>query len=433
MEDKCGVVGIQLTEGENAALPIYYALYALQHRGQEGAGISTHDGFQQHTKKDLGLVSDVFDEGDLQTLKGSAGTGHVRYPTYGSINKESCHPFTVTSKQGSLALGHNGTLVNTEEMREELEGKGHAFTTNSDTEVMVHSLARNLVDHGLVESIKKTMDSIRGAYSIAMMYNDQVIGIRDPLGIRPLCIGKLDNGYMVASESVAIDVLDGELIRDVKPGEVVILENDGSGFESFQLFNERPAHCFFEYVYFARPDSVIDDRFVYDTRRKLGRLLYEKHGVDTDIVAPVPDSGRAFATGYSEGAGNDVEYAEVLMKNRYVGRTFIMPSQEERETGVRLKLNTIDSNIEGKTVTLIDDSIVRGTTSSQLVKLLRKNGAEEVHLRIGSPPIISPCYLGIDMATRDELIASDRSIDEVREEINADSLEYLTIDEISEA
>ncbi|MDY6780113.1 MAG: amidophosphoribosyltransferase, partial [Halobacteria archaeon] len=265
------------------------------------------------------------------------------------------------------------------------------------------------------------------------MYDGSVIGIRDPLGIRPLCIGKLDDGYIIASESVAIDVLDGELVRDVRPGEVVVLDDDGEGFESYQLFDRRPAHCFFEYVYFSRPDSEIDDRLVYDVRRELGRLLYDNYGVDTDIVSPVPDSGRAFASGYAEASEGEVEYAESLMKNRYVGRTFIMPTQDARETAVRLKLNTIKSNIEGKTVTLVDDSVVRGTTSSQLVKLLKQKGAKEVHLRIGSPPIISPCYLGIDMATRDELMASDKSVDEIRDEVGADSLKYLGVEEISEA
>jgi amidophosphoribosyltransferase len=430
MQDKCGVVGVQLAEGD-AALPIYYAMYALQHRGQEGAGIVTHDGFQQHTEKGLGLVAEVFDEEDVDRLKGRAGVGHLRYPTSGTIDEQSCHPYTVTSKGGSLALGHNGTLVNTDAIREQFEDVGHTFNTDSDTEVMVHDLAANLIDKGLLEAIKETMERIRGAYSVTMMHDDRVVGIRDPLGIRPLCIGELDDGYIVASESVAIDVLGGDLVRDVAPGEVVVLDEDGGGFESYRRFAERPAHCFFEYVYFARPDSAIDGRLVYDVRRELGRMLYENHGVDTDIVSPVPDSGRAFASGYAEASG--VEYAESLMKNRYVGRTFIMPDQESRETGVRLKLNTVQSNIEGKTVTLVDDSIVRGTTSSQLVELLRENGAEEVHIRIGSPPIVSPCYLGIDMATRDELMASDKSVEEIRERVGADSLSYLTVDEISRA
>ena len=430
MQEKCGVVGVRLSEGD-AALTTYYALYALQHRGQEGAGIVTHDGFQQHSKKGLGLVAEVFDDDDIEHLPGRASVGHLRYPTAGEIDERSCHPYTVTSKRGSLALAHNGTLVNTDGVRAEFEERGHTFSTNSDTEVMVHELASNLVDEGFLDAIERTMRRIRGAYSLTLMHDDRVVGVRDPLGVRPLCIGKLEDGYILASESVAIDVLGGELIRDVRPGEVVVLDEDGGGFESHQLFEERPAHCFFEYVYFSRPDSTIDDRLVYDARREMGRLLYENHGVETDIVSPVPDSGRAFASGYAE--AGELEYSEALMKNRYVGRTFIMPTQDARETAVRLKLNTMDSNIEGKSVTLIDDSIVRGTTSSQLVKLLRESGASEVHFRVGSPPIVAPCYLGIDMASRDELMASDKSVEEIRDEIGADSLEYLTVDDISEA
>jgi amidophosphoribosyltransferase len=430
MQEKCGVVGIRLSEGD-AALPTYYALYALQHRGQEGSGIVTHDGFQQHSKKGLGLVAEVFDDEDIEHLPGRASVGHLRYPTAGEIDERSCHPYTVTSKRGSLALAHNGTLVNTDEVRAEFEERGHTFSTNSDTEVMVHELASNLVENDLLDAIERTMRRIRGAYSLTLMHDDRVVGVRDPLGVRPLCIGKIEDGYIVASESVAVDVLGGELVRDVRPGEVVVLDEDGGGFESHQLFDERPAHCFFEYVYFSRPDSTIDDRLVYDARREMGRLLYENHGVETDIVSPVPDSGRAFASGYAE--AGDLEYSEALMKNRYVGRTFIMPTQDARETAVRLKLNTMDSNIEGKSVTLIDDSIVRGTTSSQLVKLLRDSGASEVHFRVGSPPIVAPCYLGIDMASRDELMASDKTVDEIRDEIGADSLEYLTVDDISEA
>jgi len=430
MEEKCGVVGISLEEGD-AALPTYYAMYALQHRGQEGAGIVTHDGFQQHSEKGLGLVAEVFDDDDVEHLPGRASIGHLRYPTAGEIDERSCHPYTVTSKRGSLALAHNGTLVNTDEVRAEFEERGHTFSTNSDTEVMVHELASNLVEDGLLDAIKRTMKRIRGAYSLTLMHDDRVVGVRDPLGVRPLCIGKLDDGYILASESVAIDVLNGELVRDVRPGEVVVLDEDGGGFESHRLFDEVPAHCFFEYVYFSRPDSTIDDRLVYDARREMGRLLYENHGVETDIVSPVPDSGRAFASGYAE--AGDLEYSEALMKNRYVGRTFIMPTQDARETAVRLKLNTMDSNIEGKSVTLIDDSIVRGTTSRQLVKLLRESGASEVHFRVGSPPIVAPCYLGIDMASRDELMASDKDVDEIRDEIGADSLEYLNVDDISEA
>jgi amidophosphoribosyltransferase len=434
--EKCGVVGVSLDD-RAAARPLYYALYALQHRGQESAGIVTHDGFQQHSHVEMGLVGDAFDEGDLDQLNGPVGIGHVRYPTAGSVNCSCAQPFSVSFKSGSLGLSHNGNLVNAGEIREELAGLGHAFTSDGDTEVIAHDLARNLLEEDLVRAVKRTMSRIHGSYSLTIMHDDTVLGVRDPEGNRPLCIGELDDGYILASESAAIDVLDGELVRDVEPGELVILGPDGAGFDAYQLFDrENTAHCFFEHVYFARPDSVIDESLVYDVRRDLGRALWDESGVDTDVVLPVPDSGRAFASGYAEAAqdeGAGVEFAEGLMKNRYVGRTFIMPTQDARERAVRLKLNPIKDVVEDRTVTIIDDSIVRGTTSTQLVQLMRDVGAEEVHVRIGAPPIVAPCYMGIDMASREELIASDMTVPEIGEEINADSLEYLSVDAIAGA
>jgi amidophosphoribosyltransferase len=434
MEEKCGVVGVALDDGP-AARPLYYALYALQHRGQESAGIVTHDGFQQHSHVEMGLVGDAFEREDLDALAGSSGIGHVRYPTAGSVEKSCAQPFSVSFKAGALGLSHNGNLVNADEVREQLAGLGHAFTSDGDTEVIAHDMARNLLESDLVRAVKRTMERVHGSYSLAIMHDDTVIGVRDPLGNRPLVVGELDDGYMLASESAAIDTLDGELVRDVRPGEMVILRPDG--FETYQLFEEEnSAHCFFEWVYFARPDSVIDDRLVYEVRRDLGRAIWEESGVDEGVVMPVPDSGRAFASGYAEAAneeGANVEFAEGLMKNRYVGRTFIMPTQDERERAVRLKLNPIKSTVEGQAVTLIDDSIVRGTTSGQLVDLLRDVGAEEVHVRIGAPPIVAPCYMGIDMKTRGELIAADRSVEEIREEIGADSLSYLSPEAVADA
>jgi amidophosphoribosyltransferase len=434
--EKCGVVGVSLAD-RDASRPLYYALYALQHRGQESAGVVTHDGFQQYDHVGMGLVGDAFDEADLDGLRGRVGIGHVRYPTSGSVDASCAQPFSVSFKSGSLGLSHNGNLVNTDEVRESLEERGHAFTSDGDTEVIAHDLARNLLDGDLIRAIKRTMDRIHGSYALTIAHDDTVVGVRDPEGNRPLCIGELDDGYVLASESAAIDTLDGDLVRDVRPGELVVLEPDGRGFESYQLV-DRPntAHCFFEHVYFARPDSVIDDNLVYEVRRRLGRLLWEESGVDSDVVMPVPDSGRAFASGYAEAAqdeGADVEFAEGLMKNRYVGRTFIMPSQDARERAVRLKLNPIRSTVEGKSVTLIDDSIVRGTTSNQLVELLQEAGAEAVHMRIGAPPIVAPCYMGIDMASREELIAANRTVEEIREVIGADSLSYLSIDAVAQA
>ncbi|WP_267161991.1 amidophosphoribosyltransferase [Halovenus salina] len=434
--EKCGVVGMSLSD-RDAARPLYYSLYALQHRGQESAGIVTHDGFQQHEHVEMGLVGDAFDEDDIEQLPGPQGIGHVRYPTAGGVNECCAQPFSVSFQSGSLGLAHNGNLVNADEVRTQLEAQGHAFTSNGDTEVIAHDLARNLLDDGLVSAVRETVERIHGSYSLTITYGGKVLGLRDPQGNRPLVLGEVEDGYILASESSAIDTLGGERIRDVDPGELVILESDGSGYESYHVADApQTAHCFFEHVYFARPDSVLDDRLVYEVRRELGRQLWEDSGIETDVVMPVPDSGRAFATGYAEAAGEDgakTEFAEGLMKNRYVGRTFIMPTQGEREQAVRLKLNPIKSTIEGKTVTLIDDSIVRGTTSTQLIELLYEAGAEEVHVRIGSPPIIAPCYMGIDMKTREELIAADRSVEEIRDKIGADSLQYISIDAITEA
>ena len=432
MKDKCGVVGVSLAE-KSAARACYDALYALQHRGQESAGIATHDGFQQHSHVAMGLVGDAFTEEDLAALNGTGGIGHVRYPTAGSVEKSCAQPFTVSFKDGSLGLSHNGNLVNADEIRNDLEQLGHAFTSDGDTEVIAHDLARNLLSADLVRAVKRTMSRIHGSYSLTVMHDDTILGLRDPEGNRPLCLGKLDDGYMIASESAAIDTLGGELIRDVNPGELIVLDPDGHTYETYQLVStDRTARCFFEWVYFARPDSILDGELVYRVRRELGRRLYAEHGIETDVVLPVPDSGRSFASGYAEAAGGESEFAEGLMKNRYVGRTFIMPTQEERERAVRMKLNPIRQTVEGKSVTLIDDSIVRGTTSRQLVSLMRDAGAQAVHLRIGSPPIVAPCYMGIDMATREELIATDRSVDEVCDEIGADSLAYLSPETIAD-
>ncbi|MFB6135709.1 MAG: amidophosphoribosyltransferase, partial [Halobacteriaceae archaeon] len=395
----------------------------------------THDGFQQHQHVEMGLVGDAFDRDDVTDLNGSAGIGHVRYPTEGDVDKACAQPFSVSFKAGALGLSHNGNLVNADEVREELAASGHAFTSNGDTEVIAHDLARNLLEEDLVRAIKRTMSRVHGSYSLTVMHDDAVLGVRDPQGNRPLCIGELDDGYVLASESAAIDTLGGELVRDVRPGELVILRPDG--FDSYRLFEaDHTAHCFFEWVYFARPDSVIDDRLVYEVRRDLGRELWAESGLESEVVMPVPDSGRAFASGYAEAAqeaGADVDFAEGLMKNRYVGRTFIMPTQDERERAVRLKLNPIRDVVSGRSVTLIDDSIVRGTTSGQLVDLMRDAGAEEVHVRIGAPPIVSPCYMGINMASREELIAADRSVEEIADDVGADSLAYLSTDAICEA
>ena len=425
MHEECGIVGVSFKEETSAALSIYYALYALQHRGQESAGITVHDGSQVRTLKGMGLVPDVFNRGDIQKLKGHVGIGHVRYSTAGGSKIENCQPLLVSFKSGTIAIAHNGNLVNSKELRTELEKEGRIFLSDSDTEVIAHLLVKELMHRGLEEAVKEVMRRLIGSYSLAILIDKTLIVIRDPLGVKPLCLGWIDNGYVVASESVAIDILNGQLIRDVAPGEMLVFSN--GTYESHQLIKSKNnAHCVFEYIYFARPDSVIDGQLVYNVRMRIGEMLFKEHPAQADIVSPVPDSGITYAIGYSKKSG--IDYMEGLMKNRYIGRTFIMPGQDMRETAVRLKLNTIKPNIDGKSIVLVDDSIVRGTTSRRIIDLIRKSGTREVHMRVASPPIISPCYLGIDMATREELVAAHKAVKGVEALINADSLGYLSVD-----
>jgi amidophosphoribosyltransferase len=429
MKEECGVVGVLLddtkSQSKTAALQIYYSLYALQHRGQESTGITVYNGGSTHSMKGMGLVPEVYAREDIAKLVGHVGIGHVRYSTTGHSRIENCQPLIVNYKSGTVAIAHNGNLVNGHDLRDELESEGRIFITDSDTEVIAHLLVKELLKHGPVDSIKNVMNRLEGSYSLAIMIDDLLIAARDPLGIKPLCIGKTDLGLVVASESVAIDTLNGKLIRDVRPGEVVVLK-DGE-VESHQVYNTtHAAHCVFEYIYFARPDSVIDGHLVYKVRERIGRELAKEHPVEADIISPVPDSGITSAVGYTRESG--IQYQEGLMKNRYIGRTFILPGQEMRETAVRLKMNTIAENIENKRIVLIDDSVVRGTTSRRIINMIKDAGAREVHARIGSPAIIAPCYMGIDMATRDELIASNNKVENICNTIHADSLGYLSID-----
>ncbi|MFZ3168772.1 MAG: amidophosphoribosyltransferase [Candidatus Methanoperedens sp.] len=430
MHEECGIVGVSFKEETSAALSIYYALFALQHRGQESAGITVHDGSQVRTLKGMGLVPDVFNKADIQKLKGHVGIGHVRYSTTGSSKIENCQPLLVSFKSGTIAIAHNGNLVNSKELRTELEKEGRIFLSESDTEVIAHLLVKELMHSELKDAVKDVIKQLVGSYSLAILIDKTVIVIRDPLGLKPLCFGSLDNGYVVASESVAIDILNGQLIRDVAPGEMLVFSN--GTYESHQLVKSKnTAHCVFEYIYFARPDSVIDGQLVYNVRMRIGEMLFKEHPAIADIVSPVPDSGITYAIGFSKKSG--IDYMEGLMKNRYIGRTFIMPGQDMRETAVRLKLNTIKPNIESKSIVLIDDSIVRGTTSRRIIDMIRKSGTREIHMRVASPPIISPCYLGIDMATREELIAAHKTVKGVEALINADSLGYLSIDGLVES
>lgn len=432
MRESCGIVGLAFNdrESDNAALPIYYALYALQHRGQESTGITVHDGKSARTLKGMGLVPDVFKKYNLSDLKGFVGIGHVRYSTTGDSTIENSQPLIVNFMDRTIAIAHNGNLVNSADLIAEFEAEGQVFLTSSDTEVIARLLVKELLKTDILGAVEEVMKRLVGSYSLTILVDDTLVVVRDPLGFKPLCLGELDGGYVVTSESAAIDTIGGKLIRDVRPGEVLIFK-DGR-YSSHQLFKTKnTAHCVFEYIYFARADSIIDGQLVYQTRIRIGERLLDEHAIDADIISPVPDSGITFAIGYSKKSG--IDYIEGLMKNRYIGRTFIMPNQNMRETAVRLKLNTIRQNLEGKKVILMDDSIVRGTTSRRIVDMVRKAGAEEVYMRIGSPPIMSPCYLGIDMATRDELVAAHKTVAGVEAVINADSLGYVSVEGLVEA
>jgi len=371
----------------------------------------------------MGLVSEVFDDAQIALLRGVVGIGHVRYPTTGRSTIENSQPLLVKFRDGAIAVAHNGNLVNSCQLREQMEQAGDIFYSTSDTEVIAHLFVKELMRYDLQEAMRALMTKIVGSYSLVFLWGDTVLAVRDPLGIKPLCIGEVDNGYMVASESAAVDTLNGRFIRDVKPGELVILRHgEMSAHQLVRLPNS--AHCVFEYIYFARPDSIMDGRLIYDVRVNIGANLAREHPANADTVTPIPDSGITPAVGYHQYSG--ISYRECLMKNRYIGRTFIMPDQSMRETAVRLKMNTIRPNIEGHKLVLVDDSIVRGTTSRRIVDMVRKAGATEVHMRIASPPIMAPCYLGIDMASREELIAAFKTVAGVEAVINADSLGYVS-------
>jgi len=421
--EECGIIGCASTDP--VASDLYYGLRILQHRGQESAGLAVFEGMELKSKRGMGLVHEVFTKEDLEGLGGLSGIGHVRYSTTGSSVLENAQPIVVRTSYGDIALAHNGEIANASELREELSKKGWAFMTTSDSEVIVRLLANEIASSGDVRrALKEFTNRLVGAYSLALMIRDKVYAVRDPLAVRPLCIGQKDGAMMIASESVVFDALGYKFVRDLKPGEIVELRADG--FESFRLPHPtHTAHCMFEWVYFARPDSVVDERLVYDARVKIGEQLAREHPVEADIIVPVPESGRAQAQGYSQVSGFPV--VEGLIKNRYIERTFIMPEQSDREVGVLLKLNPIHSAVKHKRVVLIDDSIVRGTTIRKIVQMLRRAGAREVHVRIGCPPIRFPCYLGIDMKTRDQFIANERKVEEIGEFITADSIGYLSL------
>jgi amidophosphoribosyltransferase len=425
----CGVFGIY--GHPEAANLTYLGLHALQHRGQESAGIVTSDGNQLSAYRGMGHVIDVFPTDQIARLKGDVAIGHVRYSTAGGSMLRNAQPIAVDYSRGSIAVAHNGNLTNAEALREKLEARGSIFQSTSDTEVIVHLCAIS-TQRAVEDRVADALSQVQGAYSLLCLTTTALIAVRDPLGIRPLCLGKLreTGAYVVASEPTSFDLIDADYFRDIDPGEMVIIER--SGLRSTRPFQDRPRKtCIFEYVYFARPDSNLDGISVYEARKNLGRALSREHGVEADVVVPVPDSGVPATIGYAEASGIPFELG--LVRSHYVGRTFIEPQQSIRHFGVRLKLNPVSATLRGKRVVVVDDSIVRGTTSRKIVKMLRDAGAKEVHMRISSPPTKWPCYYGIDTPTRGELIASTHSVEEINQYITSDTLAYLSLESMQEA
>ena len=447
LHDECGVVGIY--GAQSAAQLAYYALTSLQHRGQESAGIAVSNGDAEgkiKLHKGMGLVGEVFKSDDIAKLEGSVAVGHVRYATAGGRTIENAQPFLNTYKFGSIALAHNGQLVNHTELRSLLEDSGSTFSSSSDSEVILKLIVRKYIEKGgkpghsghdmelFIEAVVEAVKAIKGSFALCIMTQDVLIAVRDPNGIRPLCIGDINEGsgsYIITSESCAIDSVNGKFVRDVTPGEVVVVDKNGirsiltNGSSSTESAVAKRT-CIFEYVYFARPDSVIDGIPVQEARYKMGAMLAQESKVDADVVIGVPDSGIGAAIGYAKESG--IPYVTGIVKNKYIGRTFIAPTQKERENMVFVKLNAIGSDLSGKRVVVIDDSIVRGTTSRRLVQILRRAGAKEVHFRVSSPPVKFPCYLGIDTPSKGELISSTHELEEIRKEIGADSLAFISLE-----
>ena len=427
--DECGVFATASVA--NVSIDIFYALRVLQHRGQESAGIAVYNHEGIKCIKGMGLAHQALKPDEVQSLKGDLGIGHVRYSTVGSSTISNAQPFVVSTNYGDIALAHNGEIVNASKIMDELKKKGWAFITSSDSEIIVRLMANEISTTGdPVRAIKNVMTMIQGAYSLTVMVDNRVFAVRDPLGIRPLCVGRTKTGYAAASESVVFDTLGGEFVRDVEPGEIVELLPGEIKPHKTGLAKGR-AHCMFEWVYIARADSIIEGKLVYEVRRRIGQRLAKEQPVEADVVVPIPDSGRSHAIGYSEESG--IRYSEGLMKNRYVERTFIMPEQSDRITSVMLKLNPLKSVIKDKRVVLVDDSIVRGTTIRQIVQIVRNAGAKEVHVRVGSPPISAPCYFGIDMKTREQFAATGRTVEEIGKMITADSLGYISVEGLVDA
>ncbi len=427
-KEECGVIGIYEKNNINTSVLAYHGLIALQHRGQESAGLAVKNDGIITCYKEMGLVSEVFDDKILNLLKGDSCIGHVRYSTTGESFVTNAQPLVVKYKNGTIALAHNGNLVNAHALRREMEDQGMIFTTSIDSEIIACLIAKNYKDN-IDDAITRTMDVIRGSYSLVIMTNDELIGVRDKHGLRPLVLGMLGEGYVLASESCALDTLGAKFVRDVNPGEIIII--DEKGLRSIQTEPEKKASCIFEYIYFARPDSIIDGISVYGSRENAGRILAKEQPADADLVICVPDSGTPAAIGYAKESG--IPYTIGLIKNRYIGRTFIQPSQETRELGVTLKLNPLKKQIEGKRIVMVDDSIVRGTTSKKIVQALRDAGAKEVHVRVSSPMVIHSCYFGIDTQRSNELMGASNLLEMIKEKIDADSLGYLSYEGLLES
>ena len=430
IHEECGVFGIYSKKTQNVASDAYYALFALQHRGQESCGIVVNDRGVMSVHKDIGLVNDVFTKDTLASLgEGQIAVGHVRYGTTGYGSRKNSQPLVINHIKGSMALAHNGNLTNASVLRNELELAGSIFHTTSDTEVIAYTITKNRLSTGSIEeALSLAMNSLDGAYSIVLMSPKKLIGARDPLGFRPLCIGKRGDDYVFASETCALDTVGAAFVRDVEPGEIVIVDSNGLRSIKDHCSKREKALCIFEYIYFARPDSVIEGTCVHDARRRAGALLALEHHVNADVVIGVPDSGIDAAIGYSQQSG--IPYGVGFIKNKYIGRTFIQPDQKDREDKVRIKLNVVPSVIKGKRVVMIDDSIVRGTTCARIVKLLRDAGATEIHMRSSAPPFLYPCYFGTDIDSQENLIACKHTVDEIAKIIGVDSLGYLSVSDL---
>lgn len=430
LHEECGVFGAYALDGQDIADWIYYGLFALQHRGQESCGIAVSENRNIRYYKNMGLVNEVFTPDKLDKLHGDIAIGHVRYSTAGSSVRANAQPLVTKYVKGTLAIAHNGNLVNAPDLKEALEMNGAIFQTTIDSEVIAYLVARERVTSATVEeAVARAMKFIKGAYSLLVMSPRKLICARDPYGFKPLCIGKKDNTYVVASETCALDAVDAEFIRDVEPGEIITISEKGISSNTMYC-GLKPARCIFEYIYFARSDSYIDGQSVHNARLIAGKILAQSHPVEADLVVGVPDSGTDAAMGYALASG--IPYGRAFIKNNYVGRTFIKPKQSVREQSVRIKLNVLKEEVKGKRVVMIDDSIVRGTTSARIVQMLKNAGAAEVHVRISSPPFKFPCYFGTDIPTGDQLIANHYSIEEIRQQIGADSLEYLDVNRLDE-